>query len=443
MTTWTAERVTALAPDTASVKAGRDLARASQWSSLGNTQRVLWGECKGSGARPYQTQIELNEPAFKCSCPSRKFPCKHALGLFLLFTAQTAVFEEQPLPDWVTEWLNRRDQSAQRKAAKSTGALPETDADQRNAAAKTKRIAQRQAKVATGIAELERWLSDLVRQGLAHGQLQPARYWDAIAARMVDAQAPGLARQVREMASITASGDGWNERLLERIGLLHLLLAAYRRLDTLSELVQADVRTAIGWTYKAEDLPAAAWVKDHWLILGQYQYEEERLQVRRTWLRGRTQQRDALILDFAFQNQPLDSGLVLGRSLDAEVGFLPSNHPLRALLRNRQDAPQATVNLSALPSIAACLAGYADSLAQQPWLEVFPAAIQKLIPCQDGEQRLVRDAAGQQLLLHPQFRDYWQLLAISGGQPLTVFGEWDGRYLRPLSAWRDDHPVYF
>ncbi|NJN47621.1 MAG: hypothetical protein HC808_15355, partial [Candidatus Competibacteraceae bacterium] len=119
-----------------------------------------------------------------------------------------------------------------------------------------------------------------------------------------------------------------------------------------------------------------------------------------------------------------------------------SNYPLRALLSNRQDAPQTTVTLSALPSIAAFLSVYADSLAQHPWLEIFPAAIQSLIPVQYGEQRLVCDAAGQQLLLHPQFRDYWQLLAISGGHPLTVFGEWDGRYLRPLSVWQDNHAVF-
>ncbi|MEZ5582868.1 MAG: SWIM zinc finger family protein [Candidatus Competibacteraceae bacterium] len=169
MTAWTAERVTALAPDAASVKAGRGLARAGKWSDLGGTQRVLWGECKGSGAQPYRTQIELTAPAFKCSCPSRKFPCKHALGLFLLFTAQTELFKEQPPPAWVAEWLTRRDQTAQRKAAQSADALT-TGADQRNAAAKTKRIAQREAKVAAGIAELERWLRDLVRQGLAHAR---------------------------------------------------------------------------------------------------------------------------------------------------------------------------------------------------------------------------------------------------------------------------------
>jgi hypothetical protein len=67
MTTWTAEQVLALAPDTASVKAGRRLARVGQWFQLGSARRVLWGECRGNSAQPYQTQIELNEPASMAS----------------------------------------------------------------------------------------------------------------------------------------------------------------------------------------------------------------------------------------------------------------------------------------------------------------------------------------------------------------------------------------
>jgi SWIM zinc finger len=43
----------------------------------------VWGLCAGSGKRPYQTVVDLTGPAYKCSCPSRKFPCKHALALLL------------------------------------------------------------------------------------------------------------------------------------------------------------------------------------------------------------------------------------------------------------------------------------------------------------------------------------------------------------------------
>src|SRR4051812_28757030 len=73
----TTEQVLALAPDAASVKAGQGLANPASWVSLGRDERSVWGECQGSGKLPYRTQMDAHGPAFHCSCPSRKFPCKH------------------------------------------------------------------------------------------------------------------------------------------------------------------------------------------------------------------------------------------------------------------------------------------------------------------------------------------------------------------------------
>jgi hypothetical protein len=73
---WDAEQVLALAADPASAKAGQSLARAAKWSATGSSARALWGRCEGSGKQPYQTMVDLAGPAFRCSCPSRKFPCK-------------------------------------------------------------------------------------------------------------------------------------------------------------------------------------------------------------------------------------------------------------------------------------------------------------------------------------------------------------------------------
>lgn len=100
---WTSEQILALAPDASSAKAGKDLATARKWVSLGCTEQAAWGECQGSGSSPYRTQIDLSEPAFRCSCPSRKFPCKHGLGLLLLLQSNPALFEQAVPPAWVSE----------------------------------------------------------------------------------------------------------------------------------------------------------------------------------------------------------------------------------------------------------------------------------------------------------------------------------------------------
>jgi hypothetical protein len=74
MTSWTPQQVLALAPDPAGAKAGQGLASPRPWSQLGHDDEAVWGLCQGSGRKPYQTQVDLSEPAFNCSCPSRKSP---------------------------------------------------------------------------------------------------------------------------------------------------------------------------------------------------------------------------------------------------------------------------------------------------------------------------------------------------------------------------------
>src|SRR6202012_4109428 len=88
---WSVAQIHALAPDPASQKAGTNLAARGPWSETGASPaaNLLWGDCKGSGSKPYQVTIELSAPAFACSCPSRKFPCKHADGVLVLWTAVT------------------------------------------------------------------------------------------------------------------------------------------------------------------------------------------------------------------------------------------------------------------------------------------------------------------------------------------------------------------
>ena len=86
---WSVEQVRAVAPDPASARAGQGLGAPSQWSGSGASDDVLWGLC-----RTYRVAVDLAGPRFKCSCPSRKFPCKHALGL--LFVWATAGVGSSP-----------------------------------------------------------------------------------------------------------------------------------------------------------------------------------------------------------------------------------------------------------------------------------------------------------------------------------------------------------
>ena len=114
---WSADSVLDLAPDESSRRSGAGLGRPAPWRGAGVAGDVLWGLCAGSGKNPYQVVVDLSGPAYKCSCPSRKFPCKHALGL-LLNWANGALPEESAPADFAAGWLAERRARAE-KAEKS------------------------------------------------------------------------------------------------------------------------------------------------------------------------------------------------------------------------------------------------------------------------------------------------------------------------------------
>ncbi|MEV7546881.1 SWIM zinc finger family protein [Streptomyces sp. NPDC089915] len=429
---WTAEQVLALAPDDASRKAGGRLGGAGPWSQTGDSASgSVWGSCKGSGSTPYRTVVDLAGPAYKCSCPSRKFPCKHALGLLLLWSAQ-GLGDPAEAPDWAAEWLAERAAKAVRPAAGPV-----------DAAAARKRAERRAERVGTGVAELERRLADLLRGGIA-GQGQ-AGYapWEETAARMVDAQAPGLAARVRELGTIPGCGPGWPARMLEEFALLHLLDRAWLGVSGLPEPLAATVRNRVGLPSSAE----GETVRDRWLVLAQYDSvsPDGRLTTRRTWLRGLEGGRPAMVLDFGPPGRAPGLALPVGLVLEAEVRFRPGSAGLRADLGDRTAAAAADlVPAPAGVSTGEALEAYGGALREDPWLDSWPVVLGPVVPIPgeagDGPWQLADAEGASALPVAPgggrSRSALWQLAALSGGGPVTVFGECGHRGFTPLTAWQ-------
>ena len=77
----TMDQVKKMAPDAKALTTAKRVAAAKCWPSLGETSNGLWGVCKGSSN--YQVYVDDSSNCY-CTCPSRKRPCKHALGLLML-----------------------------------------------------------------------------------------------------------------------------------------------------------------------------------------------------------------------------------------------------------------------------------------------------------------------------------------------------------------------
>ncbi len=440
----TAEQVAALAPDASSLTAGRGLASERRWSGLGRSGAVIWGECQGSGSTPYQTQADVSGPAFRCSCPSRKFPCKHALGLLLLAAGSPAAVAAAEPPEWVAQWLASREQREERGPGPGQAVLDRKRAPA-DPQAQARREARRAQRVQSGLAEFERWLHDLVRQGFAQARERPYRFWDEAAERLVDAQAPALAGRVQAMGGIAAAGgSGWAEALLEEAGLVHLLLAAHRRLDDLPDAVRADVRALIGWTVSRDEVLAGERVRDRWAVLGRVVEPDDRLLVQRIWLHGLATRRHALVLSFAAAGQSLDpGGLIAGTVVDASLAFYPSAEPLRALVAERHAAPEplrappGTPAASPSPftgTVADALAARAAALARQPWLWRLPVALAAVVPVPQHGGWVAAEPGGLAVPLACDELSAWRFAGLAGGAPAGLFGEWRREAIRPLSV---------
>ncbi|MDB5298194.1 MAG: Zinc finger domain protein [Phycisphaerales bacterium] len=433
---WTSQRVLQLAPDPASAKAGQGLASPRKWVTSGFDAAAAWGECQGSGSKPYQVQVELGEPAFKCSCPSRKFPCKHGLGLMLL-VAGGQVKEEVARPAWVDEWLKSRTEKAGKKQAKAEA--PPKPVDE---AAQAKRRQQRLNRVGDGLAALKLWAEDLVRGGIAAVPGRPFDFFDEPARRLVDAQAPGAARRVRELASVAAGGAGWQRPFVEQLAALHLMAVAFERADTLPDDTRADLHAALGLPVPNEEVLARPPVHDRWQVVAAETTDDGQLRTRRAWLWGAATGRPATVLAFAFANAPLDVSLTPGFAFDGEVCFFPGTNT-RALVKARGDltpiAPLAGVDtLDALCDVASALRG------RSPWADEVAVPVRWLVPVRrcggaaaagssSGGGWDVVDRGGYTMLLNATDAAGWAMLAASGGHPVDLVLGFDGWRLRPLA----------
>jgi hypothetical protein len=440
---WTTDHVLSLAPDAPSQKAGAKLGRPEPWSGTGASAEAVWGSCNGSGSRPYQTVVALDGPAYHCSCPSRKFPCKHALGLLLLWSADAADgLGGVQTPEWAESWLAGRRRRAGRAASAgedAEGTSPAAAAPRDEAAAAARRQ-RREARVAAGADELLSRLADQLRGGLAEAPSRGYAFWDGVAARMVDAQAPGFASRARDLGALPASGAQWPTRLLEEYALLHLLATGYQRRESLPEPLAATVRSRVGFTVdNAEVLRTGPLVRDRWLVLGSRDSSDDRLTTRRLWLRGTGSRRDALLLSFSRTGVAPELSLPTGLELDAELAFHPIAPALRAALGTRHAAPEHPITPRPEgASIDAALGSYAAALGHDPWLESWPAVIAEATPVPTDHGWQLVDATGAVPLFTPS---PWRLLAASTGRPLTVFGECGYRGFHAVTCWTETGPL--
>lgn len=349
--------IEALAPDQASLNAASKLTKRSHWIRLERSNSLLWGECQGSGANPYRVMVDEDDHGYKCTCPSRKFPCKHSLAL--MWIGVTAPLEFAPsneIPEWVHEWLNRRRRSGAAGTSANSSAKniervgdPETpaksedpEAVERREAAQRQRAANARASIAAGLDELDQWIADQLRLGLSGFVDAAGERCRRIAARLVDAKAASLASQIDELPAqlLALRSEERPETAIRELGKIALLARAWRAAPDDPEL-----RRLVATSETREQIladPDAPRITASWEVLG------ERIETRKdglishgTWLMtvGEDEPRFALLQDY----YPASAGrrsqaFSAGERFNACLVFYPARQPLRALIAERDGA---------------------------------------------------------------------------------------------------------
>jgi hypothetical protein len=469
-----AQSIEALAPDQASLTAAVKL-KASLWPALqcSMTTGFIWGECQGSGATPYRVCVYVADLGYKCTCPSRKFPCKHSLGLMLLFAKSDDLFVESAVPGWVSDWSARRrgpgarTQQPEEESKKSlSAALDTTDKpiDDEAAAIAAARAAkqrerlrdQREASISAGLDELDVWLRDCLRSGIATFLREATQRCRTLAARMVDAKASGLASMIDTLPSqLYALPDKMREQsALEALGSIRLLAEAYRRQAALPAQLRDDVRAMMGWSFERQTLLDDARhtrVNAKWVVLGTFsEVQADKLRRIETWLMGDVvsatldeNHTDRTIPAVLIDYVPVATGskgstMMAGEVFDGQLLFYPSAAPLRAIVVEKSirhtDAP---VSPSRAISLNAFLNEYDARRATQPWLSRWPVTLNDVMCSFNGAAELIvhnqqHDDATN--ILPISRRAFDESAVLAGINIDSLSGLWDGQFFTPMSA---------
>jgi hypothetical protein len=384
--------VEALAPDQSSLKAAAGLMKPAKWSGAGVSAdgQLIWAACAGSGANPYRVMADLADLGNKCTCPSRKFPCKHVLALLWMRADNSLAFAPSEIPDWVSEWLGRRRKSGGTAATTSAPAVvkdmhaaiavePEAPDDSkaiaRRAAAAEKRTAETEQAMHDAVDAMEGWIADQLRLGLASFIDDATGRCRRIAARLVDGKAAVLAGRIDELPSrllALTPGDRVRGAIIE-LGKLVLLARAFR-----TDPKNAEIRRSIGTAENREallDNPETLRVSSTWEVLGEKaETRRDGLVSQTSWLLnlGNEGPCIAVLLDyFPASAGKRGSVFTVGEQFDGELAFYPAQNPERALLlsrASRDDADQPWPEL-VQPSITVKLA---ERLHAEPWLIEVP-----------------------------------------------------------------------
>ncbi|CAG0987289.1 hypothetical protein PHYC_02094 [Phycisphaerales bacterium] len=262
--------VESASPNADAAKNGRALVMKGKLTALhiDSDETILFGQCAGSGKEPYQVSCDFarpDQPTYRCSCPSRQFPCKHCVGLMFAYVLKKPSFKTGEVPADLAEKREKLASRAEKK--KEEAEKPRTV----NKDALAKKI---KAQL-DGLDLLEKLTLDLTRIGIGNMNPKAAREIEDKAKHLGNAYLPGAQAALHRYTNLftetetSSPGEAVYSEALDHLARLHSLVKqgrAYlqRRLDDPDLKPETDTAIAawLGHAWQLAELKAAGLVQN-------------------------------------------------------------------------------------------------------------------------------------------------------------------------------------
>lgn len=267
--------IDSLAPNAAAAKNGRGLLQKKKLVALYRTadDTLIFGECAGSGKSNYQCSVDFiqqDKPVSRCTCPSRQFPCKHALAIMYAYAAGET-FNEAPIPEDIASKREKLEKREEKKEEREQSASTPAESARKKTASKNALKKKLQAQL-DGLDLLEKLTLSLVRSGLGTADKQVIKNINDHVKQMGNYYLSGAQNELRRLSLLLADKSDPEQRYTAEVEQLSRIQALVQKGRTHLQARLEDPELALD-----TDSPIEEWLGHTWQLaeLEQYGLKQE------------------------------------------------------------------------------------------------------------------------------------------------------------------------
>lgn len=296
----------------------------------------------------------------------------------------------------------------------------------------------RREAMVEGMQILRSILDDLMSTGLASAAAQPISYWRDLSDRMIDCKLRGVANKLDAIGLLIQSDADWPQKVLARIASLYLLTTSFDRVEEFPPALRAEIYSACGINASRKALSQLPGLKDHWLMIREFDGNNEKVNYRTTWFLGLQSGQVGYLMDYAYGFGEFEYYFQHWSVLDAEIVFYPGAHPRRILMKEGYSrletsppiqAPRGLLNLNAMQEF------WEHALASSPWIDSVPFIIENIRVVMHNEAYYLTDETGQIVPMHHGGYRLEDTFTKTLRSPGTMIGELRSDGITPFAIW--------